>query len=119
MSVVAKSKVPVSVMIGFLVVIVATMGGAMTEKIINIKGVIAVVAVVQAAVLVLLVRGPAILMVGAVQGAVLVLLVRGPAIFMVQAVQGAVLVLLVRRPAILMVEAVMGVVLLIAIVEVE
>ena len=99
MSVVAKSKVPVSVMIGFLVVIVATMGGAMTEKIINIKGVIAVVAAVQAAVLVLLVRGPAILMVGAVQGAVLVLLVRGPAI--------------------LMVEAVMGVVLLIAIVEVE
>ena len=70
--VVIISKVPVSVMIGFLVVIVvAPMGGAMTEKIIKVKGAEAVRTAVHGAVLVLLVRGPAILMVRAVVGVVL------------------------------------------------
>ena len=70
--VVIISKVPVSVMIGFLVVIiVAPMGGAMTEKIIKVKGAKAVRTAVHGVVLVLLVRGPAILMVRAVMGVVL------------------------------------------------
>ena len=70
--VVIISKVPVSVMIGFLVVIVvAPMGGAMTEKIIKVIGSKAVRTAVHGVVLVLLVRGPAILMVRAVMGVVL------------------------------------------------
>ena len=70
--VVIISRVPVSVMVGCLVVIVvAPMGGAMTEKIIKVNGAIAVRTAMHGVVLVLLVRGPAILMVRAVMGVVL------------------------------------------------